>query len=629
MRNAFRIFRRDLKRILRNPAALLVIIGVSIIPSLYAWFNIVANIDPYANTSGIKVAVANNDQEASSNGLSINAGDEIITNLKENDQLGWTFVSEDEAVEGVRSGKYYAAIGKLNTPELEYYINEKANAIAPKITGTGASTIQSQINSTFSSVAAESVSDVVKNSVTDVADAVGNVNTDINEMLKKADANIQAYEDLLDKFNNSSDSTKDLISDAQKAAGSLDDAAASGASALDDADTIIQNTRTAAGDFSAILSWSLSNGELLLNQAHSSASEGLTELEAKAGKINTTVGDALDSANSVVSLNGEILNNMQDLVNQVTDEVDGQIANDIIDRLNSNIASLQEQNDKNQKLIDSLTVGNNSISDAISTTSTTREQLSGIASDSIGSIHAFRISMAQNVIPELDKTLDTFSSLTGELSGLLNGVPTASEQFQSVFNQLDTSLADIRDAALASVSGKLNDIQSDVNALVSSDAYNKLLKLEGIDADQISEFMASPVELDTETYFAVKNYGSSMIPFYSNLAIWVGGIVLIAIIKMEVDRDKSMKNYTASEMYMGRWLLYVVIGIIQGFVVCLGDTLLPGAQVVHPVRMVILGMSMLILFMHCLFHSSISARHCALSWLFFRFRDHQVHTRLK
>ena len=139
MRNAFRIFRRDLKRILRNPAALLVIIGVSIIPSLYAWFNIVANIDPYANTSGIKVAVANNDQEASSNGLSINAGDEIITNLKENDQLGWTFVSEDEAVEGVRSGKNYAAIvipdnfsesllsvlsGKLNTPELEYYMRK-------------------------------------------------------------------------------------------------------------------------------------------------------------------------------------------------------------------------------------------------------------------------------------------------------------------------------------------------------------------------------------------------------------------------------------------------------------------------------------------------------------------------
>ena len=94
MRNAFRIFRRDMGRLLRNPAALLVIIGVSIIPSLYAWFNIAANIDPYANTSGIKVAVANNDKDASSNDLEINAGDEIISNLNENDQLGWTFVDE-------------------------------------------------------------------------------------------------------------------------------------------------------------------------------------------------------------------------------------------------------------------------------------------------------------------------------------------------------------------------------------------------------------------------------------------------------------------------------------------------------------------------------------------------------
>ena len=630
MRNAFRIFRRDLGRLLRNPAALLVIIGVSIIPSLYAWFNIVANIDPYANTSGIKVAVANNDKEASSNGLSINAGDEIKTNLQDNDQLGWTFVSEEDAVEGVKSGEYYAAIvipenfsesllsvlsGKLQTPDLEYYINEKVNAIAQKITSTGASTIQSQINSTFSSIAAESVSDVVKTSVTDVADAVGTVNTDINDMLKKADANIQEYENLLDKFDTSSDSTKALIEDAQKAADSLDSAAVSGASALEDADAIIQNTRTAAGDFSAILSWSLSNGELLLNQANSKASEGLTELGAKAGKVNTSVGEALDSANSILTLNGEILDNLEALGDKVADEVDGQVASEIIERINNNISDLQEQHSKNQKLIDSLTVGNNSIGDAISTTSSTREQLSGIASDSIGSIHAFRISMAQNVIPELDKTLDTFSSLTGELAGLLNGVPTASEQLQSVFGQLDTSLADIADAlkgttsALKTVSSKLNDIQSDINALVSSDTYNKLLSLEGIDADTISEFMASPVELDTETYFSVKNYGSSMIPFYSNLAIWVGGIVLIAIIKMEVDRDKSMKGYKASELYMGRWLLYIFIGMIQGFIVCLGDTLLPGAQVVHPVRLVVLGMICSFVYVNIIYALSLTFKH--------------------
>ena len=110
MRNAFRIFRRDMKRLLRNPAAILVLIGVSILPSLYAWFNIAANIDPYANTSGIKVAVANLDTDATHDDLTINAGSQIIDQLKENDQLGWTFVSKDAAIEGVKSGEYYAAI---------------------------------------------------------------------------------------------------------------------------------------------------------------------------------------------------------------------------------------------------------------------------------------------------------------------------------------------------------------------------------------------------------------------------------------------------------------------------------------------------------------------------------------
>ena len=318
MRNAFRIFRRDMRRLLRNPAALLVIIGVSIIPSLYAWFNIAANIDPYANTSGIKVAVANNDKDASSNDLEINAGDEIISNLKENDQLGWTFVDEEQAIEGVKSGEYYAAIvipedfsssllsilsGELKTPELEYYINEKANAIAPKITSSGASTIQSQINSTFSSIAAESVSDILKDAVSDVADSVGRVNSDINEMLEKANDNIKEYEDLLSNFGSHSIDTHDLIENAGHAANSLNKAAKSGSSALEDADQVMKKTRDAAGDFSSALSKSLSDGGQLLNKAHSTAAEGLTDLETKAGKINTTVGDALDAVNTVVDLN--------------------------------------------------------------------------------------------------------------------------------------------------------------------------------------------------------------------------------------------------------------------------------------------------------------------------------------
>ena len=157
MHTVFAIFLRDLKRILRNPVALVVTLGVAVIPSLYAWCNILANWDPYANTGNIQVAVANEDTGTDSALVGhLDAGRQTVTQLKKNHQLGWRFTSKDDAVEGVKSGKYYAAIilpkdfsssligtvtGEKNRPSITYYIHEKMNAIAPKLTDTGATTI--------------------------------------------------------------------------------------------------------------------------------------------------------------------------------------------------------------------------------------------------------------------------------------------------------------------------------------------------------------------------------------------------------------------------------------------------------------------------------------------------------
>ena len=332
MRNAFRIFRRDMKRLLCSPAAMLVMIGVCIIPSLYAWFNIAANIDPYSNTSGIKVAVANNDKDATSNDLTINAGNEIIKNLKENDQLGWTFTDEENAVEGVKSGKYYAAIvipedfsssllsilsGKMETPKLDYYLNEKINAIAPKITDSGASTIQLQINNTFSSIASESVSNVLKQSVTDLAGTIDTVNSDLVSMLDKVNDNIAEYQKILDSFNSSVGGTQTLIDNAKSATSALGDAATSGANALSDADSVLKETRTATGDFTSALSQSISNGLSIIEQAYGQASEGFGKLSGQASDINQKVGNALNNAQEVNTKNGEIIATLQQLASQL------------------------------------------------------------------------------------------------------------------------------------------------------------------------------------------------------------------------------------------------------------------------------------------------------------------------
>lgn len=622
MRNAFRIFRRDMKRLLRNPAAILVLIGVSILPSLYAWFNIAANIDPYANTSGIKVAVANLDTDATHDDLTINAGSQIIDQLKENDQLGWTFVSKDTAIEGVKSGEYYAAIiipqdfsesllsvlsGKIETPELEYYINEKLNAIAPKITSSGASTIQTQVNNTFSSVASETIAEILKDSVFNISDSVDSTNAEINDLLTKANNNIKEYEQLLEKFSKDSSNTSKLIENAKEASTSLGDVATSGANALSSADSVMNTTRSSAGDFSSALSKSLSDGELLLGQASSSTSTGLTELATVAGKINTSVSDALGYANSVNELNADILKKMQELANKFPGTIG--------DQINAQISALQTQNQSNQELINSLQTGNNGIKDAIDTTTATQEQLTSLTKESINNLHTFRSTFDQNILPLLGQTLDTFSTLTGQVEGMLNGVPATSKQINDMLDQLEsglsntTALLDSTKESLSAVSDKLSTIQTDLNALTGSATYQKLLSLEGIDAESISSFMSSPVEIKTETYYAVDNYGSSMTPFYSNLAIWVGGIVLIAIFKLEVDKDESMRGYGQTTLYFGRWLLYMTVGLVQGFIVCLGDTLLPGVQCNHPAQFILTGMVCSFVYVNIIYALSLTFKH--------------------
>ena len=215
MKTAFQIFRRDVRRLLKNRAATLVMIGVCLLPSLYAWFNIAANMDPYANTSGIRVAIANCDTGTKTDVITMNAGDSIVEKLKENKSLGWQFVSEEKAKEGVQAGDYYAAIvipenfssslvsilsGDLKRPKLDYYVNEKKNAIAPKITDTGATTVQQQINDTFSATASSAVSEIVKSSADSITRGLDDTQSELTSAITEVQNNLTDYQKLVKEF---------------------------------------------------------------------------------------------------------------------------------------------------------------------------------------------------------------------------------------------------------------------------------------------------------------------------------------------------------------------------------------------------------------------------------------------
>lgn len=176
-RNSFRIFKSDIRKLARNWVAIVIACGIALLPSLYAWINILASWDPYGNTGGIKVGIVNNDEGSQIQDININIGAELESQLKENKKLGWTFYdTTDEGIEQCRKGRVYATIiipndfsAKMATlldethvkPQLDYYVNEKINAIAPKMTDSGASTLQKQITESFTETVVEKVFDVL------------------------------------------------------------------------------------------------------------------------------------------------------------------------------------------------------------------------------------------------------------------------------------------------------------------------------------------------------------------------------------------------------------------------------------------------------------------------------------
>jgi len=159
--NIVEIMKNDFKSAFSNPIVTLVLIGIIILPSLYALLNIQACWDPYGNTGNVEFAIANLDNGSTFNDININVGNELVKDLKKNDKFKWTFVTEDELRDGVHSGKYYAGIvipknlssnvvsisgDDPKQAELEYVVNVKSNPVATKLTDTGANTVYTTLN---------------------------------------------------------------------------------------------------------------------------------------------------------------------------------------------------------------------------------------------------------------------------------------------------------------------------------------------------------------------------------------------------------------------------------------------------------------------------------------------------
>lgn len=620
MKRAFEIFRRDVNRLSHNMVAMIVTIGVCLIPSLYAWFNIAANYDPYANTGNIKIAVANADKGTENELIGeLNVGEEIVQNLKKNDSLGWKFTDEKKAVQGVKSGKYYAAIvipedfsssfvsilsGDMKQPQFEYYLNEKKNAIAPKVTGTGASTIQEQVNEEFIAAAAGSVSKILGQTAEQMGTQVDTVQESLIVKMQTAEENLEEYQVVLENLNKTIDGSDDLINGTQETLDALKSAVASGAKSMNNGTDILASVRNSVGALSVGLSDGLTQGADALSGISSAVGTDLGKLNEKVQNVNEKIGNTITSMQDLISKNEEILTVLRELDNQVP----GNPLSEIIEKL-------ETENQRHKEILKNLQTGNNSIGNAVNTSVQGLNQIASVIQDGQKNLQTSRASFEKNVLPSLNQSLDSFAQLSGKVSGVLAGVEPSAEQLKNVTGDLKQTLSDTKTAmestkeALDDVQKKLNTAITDLGALQSSDIYLSLKELTKKDTGEVAEFMHSPVQLETKSFYRVENYGSAMAPFYTNLAIWVGGIVLIAIFKMEVDKDEKIKSFTVTQGYFGRWILYITTGLIQALIICLGDIYLLKIQCKNPAAFVFAGLFASFVYVNLIYALSITFKH--------------------
>lgn len=616
MRNIIAIFKRDLSRIRGSVVALIVAVGLVIVPTLYAWFNIAGSWDPYGNTGNLKVAVANSDNGYMSDliPVRVNIGDTVVSALRENDQLDWRFVSESDAVEGVRSGEYYAAVvipenfsSRMMTvfssdaehAEIVYYENQKANAIAPRVTDKAASTVRQQIDETF----AKTISDVglaTTSSLLEFMDGdqiaayAGNLSGTLAgaiTTLRDASGSVDEFAGLLQSSTGLLDSTSDLLASAgaaNKDAEALVGDAKTGLSGMHDAldaavAAINQSLKDSAGDYDA----AAKAIDEAFGAADAHVSLTVTQLRDASADVAKRASDMRDVQDNILAVERDVegSNLPEKLKAELVQKIDivanavGNVANQqelLAKHLSDAAASLEtgaaDARAKAQAVKDGIAEAKGSIGGVKDSYNATLKQQISDLSDAVADVARRGSDMADDLGATVTDLSHAASALSDDLAGAHEVLAGAS-------------------ADLVSAADDLQRLKEGLDTAVTSGDLDRVRELIGSDPAALADALAAPVALDRQAVYHIKNYGSAMAPFYTTLSIWVAGIVLAAMLKANVDEAdvKALGNPRLHELYLGRYAFFALLAFAQATLVCAGDLLFFGIQCEHPFQFMLVG----------------------------------------
>ena len=558
MRNIWTVFKTDVKTLSKCFFACAVVVAIAVLPSLYAWLNIYSNWDPYGNTGGISIALVSLDKGyTDEDGVFTNKGQDVVDDLREATSIDWVIVdSEKQAKDGVYAGDYYAAVvidkdftykmyhmltewtGK---PSITYYENAKKNAVATKITDTAVESLKRTISENYLEVVIGRVMTQANLLAADLTEddpeaAVKGLFYQVQDLL----AGCRATMDAFDAAKNSS--TIDIDS------GKLSQ--------------IIQNINSSLPDTGKI--------QETVAQIDRAIYTALEKVQRALDQFQQAIADggSLDDARKAIEAAADTMGQMGDKLTEWADRLEQESAGNAAAKLARDIAAKCYQLQSRLAALPD----NEDLQTAIS-------DCKDIVA-AIGNMTGKLLPTADELRKELENVMGQISNAMENVKGLGDDVRAVQNALANTALALDETMALLRPAAerlSQSVSETLDKLQN----LTADEYMDILLDILNGDPETYGQYFSQMVQTTVTPIYPIENYGSAMAPFYTVLAIWVGGVILVAIIKPHARLD-GLVDPTPRELYFGRYIMFFLLSQIQAAVIITGDLLILKIQCLHP-----------------------------------------------
>lgn len=603
MKNIIEIFQNDIREIFRKTRTWIVIIGLILLPSMYAWPNILSAWDPYGHTNNIKVAVVTEDSGAEVSGQKVNLGENLVEGLKNNKNLDWQFVSnKQEAEEGVRIGDYYASIvipkkfsedltsvsrGFPKKATIEYTVNEKINAISPKITNSGASAIANNISKSFVEIANGVIFEKLHEAGIKFEQNLPSIEKMKEEIFKLND-NFSNYENVVSELIGKTEQGQKILNTIQQTLPDIDRFATNSIMLADKADITINNIQSFNEKLLPLISNHLKVVEDVSGEANSLAQkiqskpDNVEETKEKLKLLNTRLEAAEERL--------RVVKNIFEYLNELSGENILQNQLNKINTLENDLTKVKEVNNKIYTNIDNY----DEIADDIKKDFVDRtKRINEISTNIDNRLNDDIAPLVAKVLTKADININEISKL---IIGAQNELPEVEAKILSTEVKIQRAHAKLItiQKELPEAKGKIKKLTEEIKKAEAGTNTNMLFNLLKVDYKQQAEFFANPVQLSENKLYHIKNYGSAMTPFYTVLSIWVGALLMSSLLTTKVEDEEG--KYKPCEKYFGRWILFLVISLFQTLVITLGDMYVLGTQAVSPYRFVFYGLLISALF---------------------------------